>query len=124
MKALTTVVARVLFGLPFAIFGANHLMKAGEMAGFVPSWLPGATFWVYLTGVAMLAGGIAIMANKFAKTASLGLGVLLLLYILTIHLPGMGAADQAMAQMNMIAVMKNTALLGAALGFAGILKDK
>ncbi|NIV98988.1 DoxX family membrane protein [Candidatus Saccharibacteria bacterium] len=124
MEILTTVVARVLFALPFAFFGLNHFMKSGEMVNYVPNWLPAATFWVFLTGLGMLAAAVSIIINKFAKWAGLGLAVLLLLYNVTIHIPGMGAADPSMAQMNMIATLKNTALLGAALAFAGMLDKK
>ena len=41
MKILTTTIARIIFAIPFLIFGLNHFMKADMMAGMVPSFLPG-----------------------------------------------------------------------------------
>lgn len=124
MQALTTVVARVLFGLPFVVFGLNHFMKMGDMANYVPGWLPAAKFWVVLTGLVLIGGGVTLAINKFAQWGAFGLAGFLLVVTLTVHIPGMGAADPMMAQMNMIAVLKNTALLGAALAFAGLLEEK
>jgi len=104
MEVLTTAVARALYGLPFVVFGLFHFMKGSEMGGYVPAWVPGGVFWVYFTGAAMLAAGIAIIAKKYAYWAGLGLALLLLLYNLTIHLPGMG--DEAMSQMHITAFLK------------------
>ncbi|RMF61025.1 MAG: DoxX family protein, partial [Calditrichaeota bacterium] len=35
MQTLTTTVARVLFALPFGIFGLFHLMNGSQMSGMV-----------------------------------------------------------------------------------------
>ncbi|MBC8193929.1 MAG: DoxX family protein, partial [FCB group bacterium] len=40
MKNLKSI-GRYLFTVPFALFGLMHLMMANDMAGLVPSWLPG-----------------------------------------------------------------------------------
>ena len=86
---LTNTIARVLFALPLGIFGLLHFMNAGMMSTMVPSFIPGGVFWVYVTGIALLAGAIAIIANRrFARLAALLVGVLLLIFALTIHLPG------------------------------------
>lgn len=44
MKLLTTTIARIIFAIPFAIFGIMHLTNADKMAGYVP--IPGGAFWV------------------------------------------------------------------------------
>jgi uncharacterized membrane protein len=71
MQALTTTVARVLFALPFGIFGLLHFMGGQNMAGMVPAWIPGGVFWVYLTGLAHIAATVSIIAQKKARLASL-----------------------------------------------------
>lgn len=96
-------------------------MKAGDMAFLVPGWVPGGAFWVYLTGLALIAAGVAIIAGKQAKNASLGLALLLLIFIVTVHLPGLG--NPQMMQMAMMALLKDLALMGAALTYAGILDN-
>jgi uncharacterized membrane protein len=124
MQALTTTVARILFALPFGIFGVLHLMGAQNMAGMVPSWIPGGVFWVYLTGLAHIAATISIISQKKAKLASLLLAAMLGVFIITIYLPGIiEATDDMGMMMNMSGLLKDSALAGAALTYAGLAKD-
>ncbi len=113
---LTTTVSRVLYGLPMIVFGMLHFMNSQMMSGMVPGFIPGGVFWVYLTGIALIAAGVAIIANRrFGRLAAVLLGVLLLSFALTIHLPaGMDAMPN---------LLKDTSLAGAAFAFAGILKE-
>ena len=76
MKNLNNI-GRILFALPFAVFGLMHFMAAGDMAGMVPSWVPGGVFWIYLTGLALIAATVAIIAKKHISLAALLLGVLM-----------------------------------------------
>lgn len=52
---------RYIFTIPLIMFGVNHLTQADMMAGMVP--VPGGVFWVYFTGVAMLAAAVAMITN-------------------------------------------------------------
>lgn len=114
---LTRTVARVLFALPFIASGVLHLVNAGAMAPSVPA--PGGVFWVYLTGVALLAGGVGVLTRRLGMWAALGLAVLLLLFIATIHLPALARPDAR--QMALVHLIKDTGLLGGALTWAGLL---
>lgn len=118
MNVLTTIVARVLYSVPFGVFGLLHFMGAENMKGMVPSWIPGGIFWVYLTGVALIAAAISIIIQKQARLASLLLALMLGIFVLTIHLPGLG--NEATMQMSMVSLLKDVALAGAALTYAGI----
>ncbi|MGE0566428.1 MAG: DoxX family protein [Bacteroidia bacterium] len=118
MKTLTTTVARILFAIPMLIFGMMHFMNAGMMAGMVP--LPGGVFWVYLTGLGLVAAAISIFIQKYTKIACLLLAVMLMMFVLTIHLPGVISGDPAKMQMAMPNMLKDMALAGAALLLAGI----
>ena len=123
MQVLTTIVGRVLFGLPFAIFGLFHFMAASKMAGMVP--LPGGQFWVYLTGVALIAASIAILSKKLGRIASLLLALMLIIFVLAIHLPGtMGAESQQAMMQSMTNLLKDVALAGGALLYAGTLEGQ
>lgn len=107
------MIGRTLYALPMIGFGSLHLMQGSAMAGMVP--IPGGTFWVYLTGLALIAAAIAILTGKWAALATGLLGLMLLSFALTIHLPGvMGAADAAAQQASMSNLFKDTALAGAA----------
>jgi putative oxidoreductase len=116
MNALTTVVARVLYALPFGIFGILHFMNGDKMGGMVP--VPGGAFWIYFTGLAMVLGCIGMITKIQGKWASLGLAALLLLYTVFIHLPL--AFSPATMQVQFPQVLKNISLIGGALAFAGI----
>lgn len=107
---MITKQARYIFALPFAVFGLMHFMMADNMAGLVPAYVPGGVIWVYLTGAALLAASVAIMINKKAKLASFLLGVLMVVFALTIHLAAVIGGDQ----MSMGSFLKDMALAGAA----------
>jgi uncharacterized membrane protein len=114
VRTLTHPVARVVFALPFFVFGINHFAMTGQMSGMVPAWIPGSTFWVYLTGVVLIAAAVGIMANRLIRTAGIVLAVMLLGFVATIHLPAMMAGGEGFAQ-AMNAFLKDTALAGGAL---------
>lgn len=117
LDRVTSTGARVAFALPFAVFGVFHLTNAGAMSKMVP--LPGAVFLVYLTGLALIAGSVGVLTKTLGKWAALGLAALLASFIAFIHLPGLG--NPQMGQMAMTNLLKDTALLGGALAWAGIL---
>ena len=119
MNVLTTTVARVLFALPFAIFGISHFMNASAMAGVVPAWVPGGIAWVYITGLALIAASVSIITKRQGALACKLLALLLASFILTIHLPALGSS-----QMAIINLLKDMALAGAALHFAGIFESE
>ena len=115
MDLLTKTISRYLFALPFAMFGLMHLMKANDMTGMVPSFIPGGVFWVYITGLALMAAAISIIIKKKEKLATLLLGIMLVIFVLTIHLPG--------GEASMANLLKDLSLAGAAFFFSGLAKD-
>ena len=121
MKQLTTTAARIMFAVPFLVFGLMHFMKGGDMAGYVPSFIPGGVFWVYLVGLVLVATSVSILMQKKAKMACLVLAAMLMIFILTIHLPGL--FNGASMQMVMPNMLKDLALSGAALFFSGSFSD-
>ena len=125
MKILTDLVARILFILPLVGFGFGHFMNANAMAGMVPSFIPGGVFWIYLTGAALLAAAISIMIKKKAALATLLLGVMLVIFALSMHLPGMmNASDEAAGMASMAMMLKDLGLAGAAFFMSGKFSDE
>ena len=102
---------RILFALPFLVFGAFHLMSAEQMQGAVPPYVPGGMIWIYVTGAFLILAAIALIINKFAKAAGYLLGIMLLVFIITIHLPGAMKGDQ----MAVTGLLKDFALMIAAM---------
>jgi putative oxidoreductase len=119
MQALTGTAARYIFAIPFVIFGLMHFMAAGDMAGMVPAFIPGGVFWVYITGLSLILAGVSIILKKKDKLAALLLGIMLVIFVLTIHIPTViGGNQMAMAQ-----VLKDLSLAGAAFAFSGMGSD-
>ncbi len=112
-------VGRIVFAIPFAVFAMMHFMKAGDMSGMVPAWVPGGVFWVYVIGLALLAAAIGIVFKKQIYLASLLLAGLLFIFVLTIHLPALFGGDQ----MAMSGLLKDMSLAGGALLIAGLFKE-
>ena len=116
-----STIGRYLFAIPFAIFGLFHFMKADAMAGMIPEWLPGGVFWVYLTGVALLLAGVAIIIGKQVRLAGMLLGVMLIIFVLTIHAAGaFGDGDEMAKSMAMTNMLKDLALAGGAFVIANV----
>ena len=110
MNNLLGKIGRYVFALPFGVFGLLHFMNAGQMEGMVPGFIPGGVFWVYLTGLALLAACVAIVIEKKARLACLLLGIMLLIFVLTIHLPSVIGGEMS----SMSSLLKDLALAGGA----------
>ncbi len=64
-------VARALYGLALIAFGVAHLAYVKLTASLVPAWLPGHVVWVYLTAIAYIAAGLAVLTGVQARVAAL-----------------------------------------------------
>ncbi len=106
-----------LYALPMLVFGVMHFLAAPDMEGMVP--LPGGIFWVYLTGVALVAAAVAIFIGKMDKLAATLLGVMLLIFALSIHLPNVMGGDET----SMISLLKDISLAGGAWLYAQMAVD-
>ncbi|AWO02250.1 DoxX family protein [Chitinophaga alhagiae] len=111
---IPTQAAVVLYALIWACFGINHLINAKEIVSMVP--VPGGVFWIYFTGVAMLLAAIAIIFNIQARLAGYLLALMLLVFIFTIHVPGL-INGNLMAPVN---ILKDLGLLCGAIIIANI----
>jgi len=117
MKNLTTI-GRILFALPFAVFGLNHFIMADFFIGMLNSFIPGTSFTIILTGLALIAASISIIFKKYIKLSCMLLAILLFIFIVSIHIPKL--FDETTRIMSMFALLKDTALMGGALMIAGI----
>ena len=117
MKNLTTV-GRILFALPFAVFGLNHFLMVDFFTGMLNSFIPGTSFTIILTGIALIAASVSIIVKKYIKLSCILLAILLFIFITTIHIPKL--FDEATRMMSMVALLKDTTLMGGALMIAGI----
>jgi putative oxidoreductase len=122
MKNLSNI-GRIIYAIPFLVFGVMHLMNANGMAGMVPSLFPGGVIWIYITGLCMIAAAISIITKKMIGLATLLLGILLLIYVLTIHVPGLSSPDEMTKMMSMSGLLKDLGLAGAAFMISGLYSE-
>lgn len=121
MKQLSNI-GRILFALPFGILGLNHFLMYSYYVGIVSSFIPGGGFTVIITGLALIAACISIIIKKFVRLSCLLLALLLLIFIVSIHIPMLFDARQA--PIALIELLKDTSLLGGSLLIAGIYGEK
>lgn len=117
MKNLTTI-GRILYALPFAVFGINHFLSIDFYMGMVSSFIPTGPFTIILTGLLMMAASISIITKKFIQLSTLLLAALLFIFIITIHIPALIAGVDS--SLVLIELLKDTSLLGGSLFIAGI----
>lgn len=106
---IPTRAAVVLYALIWIYFGVDHLIHAKDLAPIVP--IPGGAFWVFITGIAMILACFAIILNKKAKLACYLLALMLLIFIFTIHIPGL-TKNNPMAP---VMLLKDLGLMAAAI---------
>lgn len=84
---------RYVFAVAITALGVEHLICAwlrlfenkvfaGQMVDSVIPWVPAHAWLAYLMGLFMIASGVAILANIWARTAALALGVVFLICVL------------------------------------------
>ncbi len=105
--------------MPFAIFGLMHFTNASAMGGMVPSFVPGGVFWVYVTGLALMAAAVSFVIEKHTYLAALLTAVLMLVFVLTIHLPAVIGGNM----MSMGSLLKDFGLGGGALLLASFYQE-
>lgn len=120
MNALSTI-GRILYALPFAVFGINHFIMKDFYLGELTSFIPFGGYMILLTGVILILTSISIITKKYIKVSTLTLAALLLLFIATIHIPQLFDADKHM--IALIALLKDVSLLGGSLMIAGMTKN-
>lgn len=108
---------RWLFILPFAAFGFLHFGPLEFSLPYVPSWLPVPAFWVYFTGGCLFAFTLSAAMKKLDGVASFLLAALLLVFVLTIHIPKAISGDF----LGVIASFRDTCMAGAALIYGSIM---
>ena len=87
VNPLLAVIGRYIYAFSMVIFGIQHYLYAPYIAFLIPKWMPAHLFLAYFTGTAFIAAGVAIAIHFFSRLASILLGLMFLLWVITLHIP-------------------------------------
>ncbi len=105
-----TTIGRILFAIPFAVFGINHFLMMDYYMGMLTSFIPKTGYIMILTGIMLIAASISIITKKFVKLSTILLAILLFLFIITIHIPHLVHGTDTTT--TLIALLKDISLMG------------
>lgn len=112
-------IAIYMLSVVLIVFGIFHFFYPRDLLVYVPLSLVGGIMWAYIVGVAFIIVGLSFLTNQFVKFTSYLLVIMLIIFILTIHVPNfMNTGDKEMRQMALINILKDTAIAGFALHIA------
>jgi uncharacterized membrane protein len=77
----------IIFSITIISFAMDHYLYAKEAADYVPSWVPAHLFWIYFTGSALLASGVAIISKIKLELAATLLGLMTFTWFVILHVP-------------------------------------
>ena len=84
---LLAVIGRYIYAFSMVIFGIQHYLYAPYIAFLIPKWMPAHLFLAYFTGTAFIAAGLAIATHLFSRLASILLGLMFFLWVISLHAP-------------------------------------
>lgn len=109
-------IAVLILAIVMIVFGLYHFVNPKNLLVYVPEFMPGGIAWVYLVGAAFILAAIAFITHKYAKIAGYLLALLLIIFVITIHVPNyLNAGDTDMKSMAFVNVLKDTALAAFAM---------
>ena len=111
------VLAPIFEAAPLAVFAAEHFTTARDLMSIVPKWLPGALFWTYFVGAALVAAAVSFITWRLVRWSAALLAVLFLVFVITLDLPNIPAA--AHDRFFWILTVRETSFAGGAMVLAG-----
>jgi uncharacterized membrane protein len=105
----------------FMIFcGIEHFVYPAFVATLVPAWIPGAMFWTYFAGVALIAAGLGIFLPATRRLAAALLGTMIFLWLLMLHIPRAVADPIGLKANECVSVLEALSFSGFAMVLAAI----
>ena len=114
-------VARYAFAGALPIIGLSHFVYVTTTASMTPAWLPDRMAIAYFTGSCHIAAGICILLSILPRLAATMEAIMLSMFVLLLHVPGVASAPGSRLQWTMLFVA--TALTACAWAVAGSLLE-
>src|ERR1700709_1268052 len=116
---LVSRISITLLAIVMIIFGIYHFLYPKNLVAFLPAFFQAGNIWIYIPGAAFILAAIAFITNKQVKLAGYLLALLLIIFVITIHLPNFlnGGTDEY-RQIALISMLKDTAIAAFALHIA------
>jgi uncharacterized membrane protein len=115
---------RVGLGLFLMSSGVQHFLFAAFVVSLVPAWMPGAVFWTYFAGVALIAGGAGLLFPPTVRWAGALSGLMIFLWVWMVHVPRAVAAPLGQGRNEWTAVFEALTMSGLAWVLAGTSRPK
>lgn len=93
-------VGLAVFGAMDVVLGTIHYQEGALFATLVPAWMPARLFLVYFSGTALAAAGVAFVVRRWVRAAGLWLGLMFLLWVVTLHGPRIAHAPGSTDEWN------------------------
>lgn len=107
-----------LFAIAAVVYGIGHFQASALVASVIPNWIPFHFFVTWLTGIALIAAGLAMAARIRTRPAAALLGLMFFLWVVLLHAPRIMHALHDADEWNsgfVCLTMSGCALLAAAL---------
>jgi len=105
-----------IFAIPVGILGIIHFIIGSSIAEGLPGFYFAPIFWVYLSGLSLLAASISILTGKYTRLACLLLALLFFILVLTVDLPRFINNTTSYTEISIL--LKDIAIAGGALVIA------
>jgi len=118
-KNISQLAGRIVVGMVFLFFGANHFMNFAAMTGYTASkGVPMAELAVIGSGVLLLAAGLSILLGY---KIWIGVAALALFFLpVTFMMHNFWAVQGEAQMMEMVNFLKNMGLMGSAFIYAAV----
>ncbi len=67
--------------------GIQHFIYADFVQTLIPAWIPGARFWTYAAGIALIAGGAGLVIRATTRQAGVLTGLMIFSWVFLVHIP-------------------------------------
>lgn len=78
---------RIFFSVMIVLYGYAHFLYTKPISTLVPHWIPGAMFWTYFAGGALMCAGVAVILRIRLELTAMLLGIMILIWLIILHMP-------------------------------------